>query len=381
MAMKITDEIKDMFELAKFRIGGGIRSVQITDEALCSILKMVISNYGREIQKFITESQWMSIYGKNQMMNSTDLLYALTTRTMDYAKDYSQYFSKSVGLQAHGTKYELKKDFFIIEKGKQVYEIPANREINRVFWLNPSTTRAAMYANYGFGGSIGAPFAQVGNVGLINGMGSFFFSNLFDIGLTSTSLQMTNSFLRGDLCYKITAGPNGTHLVHLMSTPGSPMNFKGVALDDTWGRYVGCAVWYTYYDVSGMSEEEIDECREQNTGVIISPDTVPFSKMKFEYLNEPSKNYVQQLFIAEVMITVGMVRGYASGKVSIAQAEMQLDYTMLLDTGKQERQDTLDDLRKYLERLLPYNMLKNQSDMTDSLKNILGGRPLGMWYI
>lgn len=368
-----------MFDLVRLRIGGGIRSVQLTDEALCALLNFVIANYGKEVQNFITESQWMNFYGKNQAMNSSDWLYALTTRTMDMAVDLAQYFSKNVGHQARGTKYEIKKDFFTIEKGKQSYLIPAGREIQRVLYCTPSTTRAAMYANYGFGGAMGAPFAQVGNAGLINGLGSFYFTNLYDIALTSTSLKLTNSFLRGDLAYKITAGPDGTHIIHLYSTPGSPNNFQGVAMDDQWQRYVGCDVWYWYYDVKGLSDDEIDECRVNDNNIIISPDTVPFSKMRFEYLNEPSKAYVQQLLLAEAMITLGLVRGYASGRIEIAKAEMQLDYTMLLDLGKQEKQETLDDLRKYLERLLPYNMMKNQADLLDSTMKVLNGTPLGLY--
>ena len=374
--MEITNDIQQMFDLVKLRIGGGIRSTQITDQALCALLNFCIANYGKEVQNFITESQWMNFYGKNQYMSSQDWLYCLTTRTMDMATDLAQYFSHNIGLQQRGTKWELKKDYFTIEKGKQSYIIPPGREIQRVLYCTPSTTRTAIYANYGFGGAMGAPFAQVGNAGLINGLGSFYFTNIYDVALTSTSLKLTNSFLRGDLAYNITAGPEGTHIIHLFSTPGSPNNFQGVAMDDQWGRYVGCDVWYFYYDVKGMTESEIDECRSRDTNLIISPDTVPFSKMKFEYLNEPSKAYVQQLLMAEAMITVGFVRGYSSGRIQIAQAEMQLDYTMLLDLGKQEKQDTLDDIRKYLEKLLPYNMLKNQADMLESTKQILNMTPM-----
>ena len=223
--IKITNDIKELFELVRFRIGGGIRSVQITDESLCYLLGLVIAYYGKEIQNFIMESQWMTLYGKKQMMSQEDLLYALTTRTMDLAVDLSQYFSKNVGLQQRGTKYELKKDFFTIEAGKQSYLIPKGREINKVMWCTPPTTKAALYSNFGFGGAMGAPFAQVGNIGLLNGMGGFYFANLYDIALNSTAMKMTNSFFRGDLAYKVTAGPDGTHIVHLMSTPGSPNSF------------------------------------------------------------------------------------------------------------------------------------------------------------
>ena len=381
--MVITDEIKSLFEIVKQKATGGVRSFQVTDESMCALLALVIANYGKEIQKFVTESQWMTFYGKNPNMSQTDLLFALTTRTMDFAKDYSQYFSKNVGLQQQGTKWELKKDFFIVEKGKQSYIIPAGRQIEKVMYCTPPTTRAALYGNFGVDTGFGMGISQMGNMGMINGLGGFYFGNLYDIVLTASSLKYSNELLRSDFCYKVTAGPDGTHIVHLMSTPGSKNAFRGTAIDDTWGwsRLAGCYVWYTYYDTSGMSDDDVTDCRVQNPGVIISPDDVPFSKMQYEYLNEPSKAYVQQLLMAEALETLAFVRGYANGKISIAKAEMQLDYTMLLDRAKELRNDTMGDLKEYLSRLLPYNMMKNQADMSESLMKVLSGTPLGIYVI
>lgn len=381
--MKITDDVKNLFNLVRLRIGGGIRQVQLTDETLCALLDIAVNDYAKEVQNYIIESQWMTLYGKNQSMSQQDLMYALTTRTMDYTRDFSYWFSKEVGLQQRGN-FELKKDFFKIEKGKQCYLIPSGREINKVMYCTPPTTKAAMYGNFGIDTGIGGGISQIGNMGMINGLGGFYFGSMYDIALTASSLKYANSMLRGDLTYKVTAGPDGTHIVHLLSTPGSKNAFKDVALDDTfggWHRYIGCYVWYTYYDTVGASKDEIDDCRIQNTDVIISPDTVPLSEMQWGYLNQPAQTTVRQLLIAEAMITLGMVRGYASGKISIPNAELVLDYNMLLDLGKQEKQNTIEELRKYLEKLLPTNVIKNQAEMTENLVKLLSYKPLPFKYI
>ena len=97
-------------------------------------------------------------------------------------------------------------------------------------------------------------------------------------------------------------------------------------------------------------------------------------------MNEPAQQTVRQLLVAESMITLGFVRGTNSGKVSIPEAELQLDYQMLLDVGKSEKQTALENLDKYLEQLLPYNMLKNQADMLDSTKKVLDMTPLN-WKV
>ena len=100
-------------------------------------------------------------------MTNADWAWALSVRTLDMSKEFSYYFSKEVGLQQRGP-WELKKDFFEIEPGKQVYVIPAGREINKVLYITNPTTDPALWANYGgitagFGGGV------VGQLGLGGG--------------------------------------------------------------------------------------------------------------------------------------------------------------------------------------------------------------------
>lgn len=200
----------------------------------------------------------------------------------------------------------------------------------------------------------------------------------------AADLKYKNSLLRGDLAYKVTAGPEGTHILHLLSTPGSPNMLGGTAADDSWGwnKYVNCYVWYTYYDVQGATDEEIDACRLENKNdILITPDQVPLTKMKFELMNEPTKQTIRQLLFAECAMTIALIRGYASGKISIPNAEMQLDYAQLMDIGKSEKERVFSELKERLEAMLPWNIMKNYASMTDDLLNILNKKPLGFYAI
>jgi hypothetical protein len=300
---------------------------------------------------------------------------------MDWSRDYSYWFSREVGLQQRGN-YELKKDFFQVERGKQVYVIPAGREINKVMYVTPSTTKAALYGNLGtLDTGIAGGFGQYGNMG--NGMGltGFYVGSAYDTALMAADLKYKNSLLRGDLAYKVTAGPEGTHLVHLLSTPGSPNMVGGVSADDTWGwnRYASCYVWYTYYDVSG-GPDDAELCRLENKDdVIITPDQVPLEKMRYELMNNPTQQIIRRLLVAEAKILLGIIRGTYSGSVKIPDAEMQMDYNMLLDQGKSEKETVLNELKERLERMLPWNLIKNQVEMSDNLIKVLKNKPLGLF--
>ena len=380
--MVLTEDIRSLFRTVRTMLGAPIRKVQLEDEQLCDLLDVAIGDYAEKVQNWVLETQWLNVQTKNQIQfqNPNELAYAMTVRTMDWSRDYSYWFSREVGLQQRGN-YELKKDFFQVERGKQVYVIPAGREINRVMYVTPSTTKAALYGNLGtLDTGIGGGFGQYGNMG--NGMGitGFYVGSAYDTALMSVDLKFKNSLLRGDLAYQVTAGPEGTHLVHLMSVPGSPNMVGGIAADDTWGwnRYANCYVWYTYYDVSGA--EDADLCMLENKDdVVITPDQVPLDKMKYELMNNPTQQIIRRLLVSEAKILLGIIRGTYSGTVKIPEAEMQMDYNMLLQQGEKEKETVLNELKERLERMLPWNLMKNQAEMNEQLMNVLKNKPLGLY--
>ena len=382
--MQITEEIKDLFDVVRIKLGNPIRNVEIDDNTMCGLLSIAVGDYAEKVQNWIIQANWMNMKGQNIkfLQDPMELAYSFTTRQLDFTRDFTYWFSREVGLQQRGV-YELKKDFIQIEKGKQCYLIPAGREVNKVMYVTPPTTKAALYGNLGtLDTGIGMGIGQYGNMG--NGMGlqGFYVGSAYDTALLSVDLKFKNSLLKGDLCYKITAGPDGTHILHLLSTPGSPNVFGNLAIDDTWGwnRYANCYVWYTYYDTLGLDDDGIDACRMENKdSILITPDQVPLSKMRYEFMNEPTKNTIRRLLYAECLSYLAKVRGYASGKISIFDSEMQLDYSMLKEEAQKERDDVFNELKERLENLLPWNMLKNQADMSDSLANILKHKPLGLY--
>lgn len=371
---KITDEIKGLFRKCRTELGAPVVDVELTDDQLCDLLDLSIEDYAEKVQNWLVETQWATLYGKN--VSNIDMAYALSVRTMDMSKDYSYWFSKEVGLQQRG-RWELKKDYITIEAGKQSYLVPAGREINNVMYCNPSTSQAALYANYGGLDMLGfaGGYGQAGG-GSYGPIGGFYIAQSSDIAYMATDLAYKNRLLRGDLTYKVTAGPDGTHIIHLYSTPGSKLTF-GATLNTAGSlSLVGCEVWYTYYDVG--SKEEADECRRENPDVMLTPDQVPLKEIDFAFLNNPTKVIVRQLFFAKAKKTLAMIRGKWSGKLSIMDAEANLDYNMLFNQADKEYEATMKSLVERLERMSPNELMKKQAELAESMEKILKGKPLKM---
>ena len=373
---KITSEIESLFLKIRNALGAPLVEVELTDEQLCSLLDLSIEDYAERVQNWLIENQWATLYGKN--VSNIDMAYALSVRTLDMSKDFSYWFSKEAGLQQRGP-WELKKDFFNIEEGKQSYLIPAGREINSVMWCNPSTSQAALYANYGGLDTLGfaGGYGQAGG-GSYGPIGGFYIAQSMDIAYMATDLAYKNRLLRGDLTYKVTAGPEGTHIVHLYSTPGSKLTFGNKLTMNGSLSLIGCEVWYTYYDTTG---KDADECRRANDSVILTPDQVPLDKIDYAFLNGPTKTIVRKLFLAKAKQTLALVRGKYSGKVSIMDAEANLDYTMLASQGEKEYDAAIEELNKRLERMTPWSQMKLQAEMMDSMAKILAGKPMKIYTV
>ena len=386
--MVLDKEKEKLFKQVKTVFGAPIRKVELTDDQLCDLLELAIGDYAQVVQNFIIESNWASLFGKKTglEMSNQEIAFALSMRTLDMTKDYASWFSKQVGLQQHGS-YELKKDFIKLEKGKQVYVVPAGREINKVMWVAPPTTDQSLFANYGgfgvsFGGGVmgqmglGAATA-FGGTGSAYGMGAGIWAMpAYDVALMATDLSYKQQLLRSDLVYKVTAGPDGTHLIHLLSTPGSRLTFGAGGLN--MYPLNGCYLWYTYYDTT---PDNVDECRRQNQDVILSPDQVPLDEMDYSYFNAPTKALIRQLLIAHAAETLSLIRGKFSGQVGMINNQLVMDYAQLMTLADKIKDRAMTELKERLQRMTPYETMKKQAELVQSMKEVQKGTPLGIYKI
>lgn len=378
MAVSTSDKDR-LFLQFRTSLGYPTRQIELTNDQLSILLDIAIEDYAKEVQDWLIEHQWQSLLGHN--ITNTDMAFALSVRTQDLVTQYTYAYSKQVGLQTNGP-WELKKDFVSLEAGRQVYQIPAGREVNEVLWITPPATSQALLANYGaidygFGGG----FAQTGGGTGTGGPGfsrmGYYISPAFDILLTAADMNLKNRIIRSDLVYKITAGPNGTKLLHLLSTPGSKFSFgQGFGGVGSSINMTGCQVWYFYYDTT---PENLDKCLQDNPDIIKMPNQVPLSKLDYNDFNEPTKVLIRQLFIAEAKRALGRTRGKFGGIVGPPEAERTMDYETLISEGNEERKLVIEKLNERLTRLSSTSQLERSSKEAQDLNSTMKYRPMGFW--
>lgn len=383
--MGTSDEEKNrLFKQFRYSLGAPVRNIELEDDQLCVLLELAIEDYAQYVQEWFIENQWTSVYGKN--VTTQDISFALSVRSLDLASEYSYAYSKQVGLQARGP-WELKKDFVELEAGKQVYQIPAGREINQVLYITPSAIDQALYGaaggiDQGFGGGVGQQGSNVGTGGFGGfggqGQGGHYITPAFDVLLGAADIDLKHRLIRSELAYKITRGPDDTKLLHLLSTPGSKFNFGAAGAGVAGGSLglTGSKVWYHYYDTT---VDNVDECKKQNRDIIQLPNDVPLARLEFNEFNEPTKTLVRQLFFALSKKTLGRVRGKYGGKIGIPEAEGVLDYESLLSEGVEEEKNIKERLEERLRRLSSEAQLERMANEADSLNKTLKFVPLGFY--
>jgi len=353
----------ELYKKVKHLLGAPLRSVELDEEQMDTLLEFSIDDYSEQVQNWLIESQWTSLYNLN--LDTQSLSRAFMTKSLDYETRYTYAYSKIVGLQAGGD-WELKRDYVELKTNQQMYEIPANREINEVLWYSPAELNNAMFDPWSFGalgagGGLGGGggLAQMGNTG-----GSFLMMPAFDMLLRMQEINIQRRIITGDLTYKITALPEGKKALHLMQTPGGKFDFGNSGL-------MRGKVWYCYYD-AGPADR--DKCLKDNPDIIKLPSDVPFDKMSWTDLNNPAQVWVRRWFVASCKETLSKIRGKYSGNLKTPDSELTMDYQSLATEGKDEKTKLIEELigvEGKLTRLKPDKVLEREALIAENLNKQL----------
>lgn len=357
----ITQQEKEKLYTQVFHLlGMPVRGIELTEEQMDTFIELALSEYEQYVSDWLIESQWSALAGLD--IDTQSLTRAFTTRSLDYETQYSHSYSKIVGLQAGGES-ELKKDYFDLVKGQQMYEIPAGREINELLWYSRSELTDSIIDPFlgGFGG-LGGIAGSGGFAQMANG-GSYFMMPAFDLLLRMQDRNIKNRLIGGDLTYRITAGPNGTKIIHLYNTPGGRFDFANMKRNNK--------VWYWYYDTIDR-----DSCLKNNKDIVKLPSDIETEELTWGSLNKPAQNWVRKYLIAFAKEGLARIWGKFSGDLQVPDSQVKLDYNSLLTEARDEKSKLVEELMQRLERLRPEKILERKGNEAENLNKSLKYRPM-----
>ena len=368
MAIINEPERSEFYQKVRHLLGAPLRSVELEDEMMDTLLEYSIDDYSQYVQDWLTESQWTSLYNLN--LDTQSLSRAFVSKSLDFETRYTYAYSKIVGLQAGGD-WVIKKDFVQLVPNQQIYEIPAGREINEILWFTPSTLNTAMFGVGGFAG-IGAGTGLGGGGGLAqigNMAGSYYLTPVFDTLLRMQEVNIQRRIFAGELTYYITALPGGKKGLHLLNTPGGRFDFGNAEMSNH-------QVWYWYYDTT---DGDRDKCLADNPDIVLLPSDVPFDKLSWYKLNNPAQVWVRRWFTAYCKETLARVRGKFSGSLKTPDGDLTMDYAALATEGKDEKTKLIEELTGAdgrLTRLRPEKIMEREALLAENLNKQLKFRAM-----
>lgn len=380
------EDIKCMIAQIQALLGGGSIDIEIPDNTWCLLLKTAIEEYTYYMENWLLKNQWGSLANKG--LNVTDVCYALTTRSLDFSKQFANAYSAEVGLQAAGTgKYELKKDFIQLSPNKQVYEVPAGREINEVMWTDQSTIPFAMSnakSGIGIHGNAGNGYGYGSQGSLYNqSTEPYYIVPAYDTVLRAADYRLKQKFLGYEPYYKVTEGANGKKYIHLINGHNgsslSATNCGGCNKCNACSKVSNCKVFYHYYDTSSMDEDQAAACLEECKSIVKYPFQVPLEETNFCDLNRQSKTWVRKYLTALIKESLGNIRGKFGGSIPIPDAELQMDYSHFFSEAQTEKEALNTELQDFLENLTSTAQLTKQAEEADAVAEIMKHVPTGMF--
>jgi hypothetical protein len=368
MSTVITQTEKEKLYTQIFHLlGMPVRGVELTEEQMDSFLELSMNDYEQYVHNWLIESQWSSLV--NVDVDTISLTRAFTTRSLDYETQYSYAYSKIVGLQAGGP-WELKKDYIELSANTQTYIIPAGREINELLWFTRAELTDSIVDPFlgGFGGLGGVGFGGVGGFAQIGTSGSYFMLPAFDLLLRMQDRSMKNKLIGGELTYRITAGPNGTKMVHLYNTPGGRFDFGSI-------QQHNYKVWYWYYETT----DNRDECLAANKDIVKLPSDVQTEGLMWSDLNRPAQNWVRRYLMTYAKEGLARIWGKFSGDLQVPDSTIKLDYNSLLTEAKDDRLKLIEELigaEGILTRLRPEKLMERRKLEAENLNGAMKYRAM-----
>jgi hypothetical protein len=198
--------------------------------------------------------------------------------------------------------------------------------------------------------------------------GSYFMMPAFDLLLRMGDRSLKNRLVGGELTYRVTAGPNGTKLIHLHNVPGGRFDFGNIKRNNF-------KVWYWYYETMDR-----DTCLDKNKDVIKLPSDVDTEQLTWDTLNKPAQNWVRKYLIAYAKEGLARIWGKFSGDLQVPDSQVKLDYSSLLTEAKDERMKLVEELMQRLERLRPEKILERKGNEAENLNKALKFRPFQSPY-
>lgn len=334
------DELKELYQFIQTLLGSFSVDVDIEEKEIQILGRRALKDYLFEINQWQIRNQFSNIVGSNAR---TDFTNKFIMDNGMIAQRISDWFA---AMQRVGGKIPWKKDYFLLESHRQVYDlstessqpyIAGDRRIHKIMWYGPPEIFGSATV---VGDLTNTTLFSFGQAGLSYGNSPLMYlGNLMDVVLMAQALETRTKVLRSEFFYNISGD-----IVELTPSPGNPSAF---------GFQTGARVYYYYIDESDPSFLGLTN-QDTTRHLIGNPTQVKITNVPYSELNDMSKSWIDNYTLALAKYVQGAkwrrVRTIASPN---SEYQVSLEFESLLSESITEREalklQLQEQLLKYLD--------------------------------
>lgn len=354
-----------MVTFVKRKLGDDILSVELTKKQIFSNFEEAVLEYSSILNQYQAKSQLVNYLGfPTGSADNPDMETGAEERFVRDNLEYLSRFAEPYAMEAGiGGSYNTLSGSISLQQGRQDYNLytelsgangglfdnsKGKLRIVEVFHYNPQaayrffdTTSAINYLNNEFSFESFTPETI------------FYVLPVFEDILRAGQLDLSNRVRRSNYSYEI----NGTNL-RIYPTPTVESDTKKL-----WVKI------RQYPDPTSPSYED------KTIDGVSNMSNLPFGNLKYAKINSIGKQWIRQFSLALSREQLGIVRS-KFGSIPVPGAEVQLNGSDLVSSGREDKEKLITQLREMLDTLTYDKLIEIQSARAEQMNKQLRFVPM-----
>lgn len=371
---KFISDADSVFIFVKRSLGDDVLSVELTKKQIWSCFENATLEFSALVNSYQAKAALPTLLG-SVLLTGSDGNYIMRGAENSYFVNNLEFINRQAapfaGETGVGGDYAILSASFETVEGTQDYDlqeaIPSSisggrkAKIYEVFHYDP----LAAYRFFDAASTMGY-LSNEFNFESYTPDTIFYILPVFEDVLRAGSLKLSNKVRRSNYSFEIR---NNKLRLYPIPITTKTIWFKYTIVPDPVNPY---------NTASGSAQHGLPHNYYGTTGTVNSIANAPYGILPYNGINAIGKAWIFKFTLAMCKEVLGLIRGKFNS-IPIPNAEVTLNFSELLSSGKDEQNKLKDDLRTYLDEMTYDKLAEREANKAEQIERTLKGVPLGIY--
>lgn len=362
-------EADNIINFVKRSLGGDVLSVELSSKTIWNELERATLMWGAYINEFNAKSNLSNILGQP---TGSDVQNLYPRNTLEFLLRQAAPYAMAASYG--GYQSELSGSI-TVETGRQDYDLTTelvNADGIPIYDLQPTGSKAPLRVTEVFHFSPAIAYRFFDSTSAINFLNNefsfesftpetiFYVLPVYEDLIRQGQMQLSQRVRRSNYSYRLIG-----QKLRLFPTPINRSENP---------RKIFCRVSFQS-DAYNFNSGTLGSPNDETVYGISSISNIPYNTIPYNTINSVGKQWIREMTLALCMITLGYIRGKARS-IPIPNADLELNYSDLLERGYAEKERLITQVREQLETLTYDSLVEKEANKSENLMRQLRGIPM-----